>query len=134
MLRVVPSPSTPARRPALFFAVLLAVLLQGCSLLPWHKEAAQDDTGSALTTQGGTGAKDSARSGFTVTVEGPDEVRELLDRHLELQRYRQLDDIGVTELSRLMVAAEANARELLGTLGYFTPHLVLQLRDTPGAA
>ena len=30
-----------------------------------------------------------------------------------------------------MVAAEANARELLGTLGYFTPTLTLELKETP---
>ncbi len=110
-----------------------AVLLGGCSLLPWQGAKGQDDAPSALSTAGGSGAEGQARTGFTVTVEGPEEVRELLEKHLELQRYRQLDDIGVAELSRLMVAAEANARELLGTLGYFAPHLVLQLRDTPEA-
>jgi len=121
--------------PALLFVVLLlTVLLPGCSLLPGHKDKAQDDdTPSALSAPGGTGAQGRARTGFTVTVEGPDEVRELLDKHLELQRYRQLDDVGAAELSRLMVAAQANARELLGTLGYFTPRLTLELRDTPEA-
>lgn len=114
-------------------AVVLAVALTGCSLLPGRHGQPQDDAPSALATADGADAEGRTRTGFTVTVEGPDEVRELLEKHLELQRYRQLDDLGVAELSRLMVAAEANARELLGTLGYFTPRLVLQLRDTPGA-
>src|SRR5690606_13007772 len=33
----------------------------------------------------------------------------------------------------LMVAAEADARQLLATLGYFTPTLTLELIDTPDA-
>jgi translocation and assembly module TamA len=32
-----------------------------------------------------------------------------------------------------MVAAEANARDLLGTLGYFTPTLTLELHETPAS-
>src|SRR5947207_14155841 len=56
-----------------------------------------------------------------------------MEGHLELHRFRQLDDIGAIEISRLMVAAEANARELLNTLGYFMPTLTLELRETPGA-
>ena len=122
-----------AGRPSRLVAIVLAVLLGGCSMLPWQSKQAEDDTPSALSTAGDNGTEAKARTGFTVTVEGPDEARELLDKHLELQRYRRLDDIGAAELSRLMVAAEANARELLGTLGYFTPHLVLELRDTPAA-
>lgn len=66
-------------------------------------------------------------------VRGPDTVRDYLALHLEIQRYRTLDDLGATEISRLMVAAEANARELLGTLGYFTPTLTLELNETPGS-
>ncbi|MDI3382608.1 autotransporter assembly complex family protein [Xenophilus aerolatus] len=123
----------PATQCTRLGVLLLAVLLGGCSLLPWQRGQAQDDAPSALSTAGGSSTDGQARTGFSVTVEGPDEVRELLEKHLELQRYRQLDDLGVAELSRLMVAAEANARELLGTLGYFTPLLVLQLCDTPDA-
>ncbi|MGN8078591.1 autotransporter assembly complex protein TamA, partial [Variovorax sp. 22077] len=71
------------------------------------------------------------RDAFTVDVRGPEAVRDYLRLHLELQRYRELDDLGATEISRLMVAAEANARELLATLGYFTPTLTLELNETP---
>ncbi|NVM87263.1 translocation and assembly module TamA [Variovorax sp. SG517] len=71
------------------------------------------------------------RDAFTVDVRGPEAVRDYLKLHLEIQRYRELDDLGATEISRLMVAAEANARELLGTLGYFTPTLTLELNETP---
>ena len=93
------------------------------------KDAAESDaTPSAIASEGGT-----AGEAFTVDVRAePAAVREFLERHLEIQRYRQLDDLGAIEISRLMVAAEANARELLNTLGYFTPTLTLELRETPG--
>ncbi|MDP9605927.1 UNVERIFIED_ORG: translocation and assembly module TamA [Variovorax paradoxus] len=71
------------------------------------------------------------RDAFTVDVRGPETVRDYLKLHLEIQRYRELDDLGATEISRLMVAAETNARELLATLGYFTPTLTLELNETP---
>ncbi len=113
--------------PAFFCACIL--LLQGCSLLPANKSA---ETASASPV---AGEKPSAAGGdaFTVDIVAPDTVRDYLSRHLEIQRYRQLDDLGAAELSRLMVAAEGNARELLGTLGYFTPTLTLEMRETPAA-
>ncbi|MDL9999714.1 BamA/TamA family outer membrane protein [Variovorax sp. J22P240] len=119
---------TPAWTPALLFAGVL--LLQGCSLLP-SKEAAETDT--AASPVAGEGRESKGGEAFTVDVQAPDSVRDFLVRNLEIQRYRQLDDLGAIELSRLMVAAEANARELLNTVGYFTPTLTLELRETPGA-
>ena len=80
------------------------------------------------------GTQRDKRDAFTLEVRGPDTVRDYLNRHLEIQRYRQVDDLGAAELSRLMVAAESNARELLGTLGYFTPNLTLELKETPTGA
>ena len=119
---------TPAWTPALLFAGIL--LLQGCSLLP-SKEAAETDTAASPVAGGSRESKGG--EAFTVDVQAPDSVREYLVHNLEIQRYRQLDDLGAIELSRLMVAAEANARELLNTIGYFTPTLTLELRETPGA-
>ncbi len=117
----------------MFFACVL--LLQGCSLLP-HRNA-EDDSAGAHPVAGATASStnDTAdgkkRDAFTIEVHGPDSVREYLTLHLELQRYRQIPDLGATELSRLMVAAETNARELMGTLGYFAPTLTLDLKETP---
>ena len=133
----------PAFWPALLFSGVL--LLQGCSLLP--KKDAGDSAAStpALVSDGGdraaSASTDSEREGkdgkrrdaFSVDVRGPDSVREYLSLHLEIQRYKTLDDLGATEISRLMVAAEANARELLATLGYFTPALTLELHETPAS-
>jgi len=143
MVRVVPV-SSPAWWPALLFSGVL--LLQGCSLLP-KKEPSEgkpvaglvrgDSTASTTKDDRNADAKkDKAdkRDAFTVDVRGPEAVRDYLALHLEIQRYRELDDLGATEISRLMVAAEANARELLGTLGYFTPTLTLELNETPQGA
>lgn len=116
--------------PALFFVLGLAFLLQACSLLPGRGPQAEEATAS--TVQGDAPARDDDRHGFSVEVRAEDDdLRKLLEKHLELQRYRQLDDLELAEVSRLMVAAEANARELLATQGYFTPHLTLELIDTP---
>jgi translocation and assembly module TamA len=109
-------------------------------LLP-KKESTEGKPVAGLVRSGdadSTAAKDSKdekkidkRDAFTVDVRGPETVRDYLALHLEIQRYRELDDLGATEISRLMVAAETNARELLGTLGYFTPTLTLELNETP---
>ncbi len=113
--------------PALLFASIL--FLQGCSLLQ-QKQADETDT-SANPVAGAS--NESGSASFSVDVQAPDSVRDFLVRNLEIQRYKKLDDLGAVELSRLMVAAEANARELLNTLGYFTPTLTLEMRETPGA-
>ncbi|RYZ12953.1 MAG: outer membrane protein assembly factor [Comamonadaceae bacterium] len=130
---------TPAWWPA--FSLVLLFCLSGCSLL------AKKDAGNAVPLDGtqvmgseqaaegaseGGAARGAARAAFTVEVRAPDNVRDYVSRNLELQRYRQLEDLGRTELSRLMVAAEANARELLNTQGYFTPTLTLEMLETTG--
>ncbi|RYF53604.1 MAG: outer membrane protein assembly factor, partial [Comamonadaceae bacterium] len=128
MVRVV-SRFAPAWMPALFFSSVL--LLQGCSLLPGRSAPADAAEGSPVAS-GSTRA--STRDAFTLQVIGPDAERDYLSKHLEIQRYRQVDDLGASELSRLMVAAEGNARELLGTLGYFAPTLTLELKETPDSS
>lgn len=126
-----PCSSCPARRWLLPALLLVVLLLQGCSLLPGHK-AANDDAATASAVQGDTAATPSESHAFTVEVVTEDkDLRELLEKHLEIQRYRQLDDLELPEVSRLMVAAEANARNLLATQGYFTPQLELELIDVP---
>lgn len=132
----------PARWSA--FLLVLVLVLPGCGLLK------RSDNDPAKTPDDGTqvmkteeAAKEASdkkegtsatgqRAAFTVEVRGPNPAREYLETHLDLQRYRKLDDLAVPELSRLMAAAEPNARGLLGTLGYFTPTLTLELQDTPG--
>lgn len=60
---------------------------------------------------------------FSLQVQAPEATRALLLRHLELQRYRGLTDLDATELQRLLASADAQARELLATVGHFGPRL-----------
>ncbi|MBX9613157.1 MAG: autotransporter assembly complex protein TamA [Burkholderiales bacterium] len=72
---------------------------------------------------------------FVLEVRATDDIRDYLERHLELQRYRDLVDLDDNELARLTVAAGQNTRELLGTLGYFSPQIDLALQPAaPGTA
>lgn len=70
---------------------------------------------------------------FDVEVRAPDDVRELLEEHLVLQRYRQVPDLDEAELDRLLRLAERDARELLGTQGYFSPRLDIRRQARAGA-
>lgn len=128
----------PAGWPA-FFLVLAVLMLSGCSLLrpaQERPEAAPDDGTQVMKSEQAAEEREAPAAGrrqaFTVEVRGPNPARELLERHLDLQRYSRLDDLSLAEISRLMAAAEPNARQLLGTLGLFTPTLTLELQDTPG--
>lgn len=66
----------------------------------------------------------ATRPSFDIEVRSANrDVRELLRRHLELQRFREVPDLDDAELQRLLRLADRDARQLLGTLGYFTPRL-----------
>ena len=89
---------------------------------------------SALTPTASERSSEAAASGaaaFTLQVRAPKEVRDYLEKHLELQRFRAFPDLQERELSRLLGAADANARELLATLGYFSPDIQIDLTNTP---
>lgn len=71
---------------------------------------------------GGAWAQDAvAPSAFELSIEAPDDIRAVLERHLELQRYRALTDLSDNELERLMAIAAQDSRDLVATLGYFSP-------------
>ncbi|MFT7115228.1 MAG: translocation and assembly module TamA [Rhodoferax sp.] len=76
-----------------------------------------------------------ANVAFALNIEAPDDIKALLERHLELQRYRELTDLNDSELTRLVASARENTRDLLATLGYFAPDIQLELvtGSTPGA-
>ena len=68
---------------------------------------------------------------FDIEIQAPPEIKDYLQRHIELQRYRELSDLDASELARLLTAAQSNVKDLLGTLGYFAPEIALAVRDTP---
>ena len=114
------------RRPARFaglqsmaIAVLLATL--GSAALVPTSALAQDTAAPAPNTITPSTANPQA---FGLEVHSSDEdIRDFLLQHLDLQRYRSLSDLDETELARLLRDADVQARELLGTLGFFKPTL-----------
>lgn len=112
----------PLKKPALRPALLLgaALLLSGCSLL-----APKDKEAEAM------GIDTSGPPAFTLEVDAPKQIRTLLEQHLELKRFRHQPDLQRRELTRLLGATDANVRELIGTLGYFSPTVTVELTDTP---
>ena len=116
---------TPARWPAL---LLLSVLgLSGCSMLPPSLGGPKDKAPDV------SGVPDDAPLAFTLDVRAPEDIDEYLTKNLELQRFRRFPGLEARELSRLLGAADDNARELLATLGYFSPTLTLEMKETPEA-
>lgn len=79
------------------------------------------------TPQGATGPTSAQPevTAFDIAVRAPQPVKELLEKHLELQRYRAVTDLDEAELARLIVLAERNVRNLVGTLGYFSPTITI---------
>ena len=111
--------STPVRWPALLLFSLLG--LQGCSLLPPSLGGPKDKAPDV------SGVPDDAPLAFTLDVRAPEDIDVYLTKNLELQRFRRFPGLEARELSRLLGAADDNARELLGTLGYFSPSLTLEM-------
>ena len=60
-------------------------------------------------------------------------MRDVLQRHLELQRYREVSDLEDAELARLIQQAERNVRELVGTQGYFDPRISIRREQAAGS-
>ena len=96
-----------------------------------------------------TTALDSAPepNAFDIAVRTPPEfktLKGLVEKHIELQRYRAVTDLDDVELARLMALAEQDVRSLAGTLGYFSPVIritreeavrpVIAISITPGPA
>jgi len=83
------------------------------------------------------GAVGPARAGVEVTafdidVRAPAPIRSLLETHLELRRYRAVTDLDDAELSRLVALAAINVRNLVGTLGYFSPEVDVRREGASG--
>jgi translocation and assembly module TamA len=71
---------------------------------------------------------------FSLDITAPDEIKQVLALHLELLRYRELIDLSDSELARLLIAAEENTRELVATLGYFSPDIHIELLPASATA
>lgn len=121
-----PSLSTPAVLPAFF--LVISALLTGCSSTPRANSGAQENDAEASAQAA------PAEPAFDLHVQSDnDDVKKYLERYVELQRYRSFPGLQLSELTRLLGAADDNVRELLGTLGYFSPDIKIDVYDS-GAA
>jgi translocation and assembly module TamA len=68
----------------------------------------------------------AAQPRFGIEVVAPEPLQAFVLRHLELQRYREIEDLDAQELARLRNQAAANARNLLATQGYFSPRITVE--------
>lgn len=69
-------------------------------------------------------------SSFDLQIKAPDSVRSLLEKHMQLQRYRAVTDLDARELEQLLTLARRDVEDLLGTLGHFSPTIELRLSQT----
>ena len=73
---------------------------------------------------------ETSAAAFELAIEAPDAIRQLLHKHLDLVRFRSLPDLTELELARLVMGAPKNIRDLVSTLGYFSPTAHAELRPT----
>ena len=145
---------TPARRRRAAWSLLTAGLL--CLFVPAWAQAPAGDSAAETAEADGPDAADTpdtpdaaaaepprqatrrpatqAAPRFALDVQAPDDLRELLLRHLDLQRFVRLRNLDANELGRLLAEVPANARSLLGTQGYFSPKIEVEHRATEAAA
>ena len=127
-----PRPAALAKKSSWAALILLFALLGATAAraqLPSESlQRAQAIPQSTPTPPGAIGptSADSTVTAFDIVVRTPpqfSDLRELIERHIELQRYRAVTDLDDSELARLIVLAEGNVRNLVGTLGYFSPDI-----------
>src|SRR5512133_1996868 len=86
--------------------------------------AAQDDEPAVA-------GEPSASPSFDLDIRAPAPLRALLERHLDLRRYREVSDLDDAEIARLITLAEKEVREHAGTLGYFSPNILITREPGP---
>jgi len=78
---------------------------------------------SGDSTRRDTTAPAAPQAAFDLIIDAPPEIRELLELQLDLYRYREQGDLSDSEVARLQAIAELEARNLVATLGYFSPDI-----------
>jgi translocation and assembly module TamA len=122
-------------RPLAGWALALALALvataagaQPASLaqLDTEEELEQQPSPAAALFDSGTSAIDGKR--YRLLIFAPSPLRELLERHLDIARFADQDDISDLELARLMAAAPAQVQTLLEPEGFFEPEVDIERR------
>ncbi|GAA6141538.1 BamA/TamA family outer membrane protein [Hydrogenophaga sp. 5NK40-0174] len=131
-------------RPSLLSGRVAATTRLFCfltCLLPfqaWAQAGSSSPGDSGNNTQQAVSASGSEEAGetsnkprFDLAVQAPEDLKSILEKHLELQRFRYLEDLDGNELDRLILAAPDNVSELLGTQGYFSPTVKVSREAIP---
>jgi translocation and assembly module TamA len=71
---------------------------------------------------------------FALEIEAPEAIRQLLHKHLDLVRFRSLNDLTELELSRLVTQTPNNIKGLVSTMGYFAPTVTVEIQPRTGSA
>ena len=77
-------------------------------------------------------AQEASGPSFNIDIRAPKDLKSLLDRDIELKRYREVADLDDAELARLITSAERNVRELVATQGYFDPRISVRREQGAG--
>jgi translocation and assembly module TamA len=89
---------------------------------------AQDDTPANVTPA--TAAPDDTAPSpvikYTVRIDAPGDIKELLESNLDLERFRDSPRMTREQLFRLVRAAPEQIRTLVSTSGYYTPEVSVQ--------
>jgi translocation and assembly module TamA len=102
-------------------ALLVAITLAGCaSIGPFFEEFKPKPAASAEVDAGEIGPPEA--DVYRLEIDAPEPLRSLLEKHLDLARFRDARVAGTVtrlELDRLIAGAPAQARSLAETEGYF---------------
>lgn len=69
---------------------------------------------------------------WRVELDAPKSVRPLLEKHLDLYRFRGRPEVDDALLEALVSRAASDARQLLATEGYFSPEIKITREDDQG--
>jgi translocation and assembly module TamA len=97
----------------------------------------------ALSTWLATATAQEAIYAWRIELDAPKAVQPLLEKYLDIYRYRGRAEVDAALLDRLVARTTAEARELLATEGYFSPQVevsstgdhaagLVRLRVVPG--
>jgi translocation and assembly module TamA len=100
-----------------FHRFLVAAALFALCGCVYAQEAAQTETGAP------------GPAAFALQIQAPEAIKNMLERHLDLQRYRALLDLSDAEIQSLMRTAQQDATDLVATLGFFSPDIRVSLQS-----
>lgn len=106
-------------------AALLAMVLCGCSSIPFLSKKSEEPAAAASPD----------RAVYALEVEAPNDLRKVLSTYLDLARFQNApatESITGVELDRLVAASPAQARTLLETEGYFNAEVHITRTTTAG--